>query len=150
QSVLAHNVHPTTPELDILGQSSAAVAHCPSSNFSLGSGLFPLREHLQAGVRVGLGSDVGAGTGFSMLKEGLQAYQGQQLLGSRGAQLRSPDLLHLATRSGAQALGMADHVGTLSVGMQYDAVWLQPQAGSTFETTVRNGRDAEYVLAKVF
>lgn len=150
QSVLAHNVHPTKPELDILGQASASVAHCPSSNFSLGSGLFPLRDHLDAGVRVGLGSDVGAGTGFSMLKEGLQAYQGQQLLGDRGAQLRSPDLLHLATRSGALALGMAETVGSLSAGMHFDAVWIRPEGGSTFESTVRNAGDPEDVLAKVF
>ena len=150
QSVLAHNVHPTAPELDMLAQASASVAHCPSSNFALGSGLFPLREHLQAGVQVGLGSDVGAGTGFSMLKEGLQTYKGQQLLGERGAHLGSPDLLHLVTRSGAQALGMANHVGALSVGMQFDAVWIQPQAGSTFESTVRHARDPEDVLAKVF
>ena len=60
----------------------ASVAHCPTSNSALGSGLFPLRRHVEHGVRVALGSDVGAGTGFSLLKEGLQAYFVQSLLGA--------------------------------------------------------------------
>ena len=72
--VLAHNVHPTDVELKTLAVGGATVAHCPTSNAALGSGLFPLGRHLQHGVRVALGSDVGAGTGFSLLKEGLQAY----------------------------------------------------------------------------
>ncbi len=73
-SVLAHDVHPTDAELAVLAARGTAVAHCPTSNAALGSGLFPLRRHREAGVRVALGSDVGAGTGFSLLKEGLQAY----------------------------------------------------------------------------
>ncbi len=71
RSVFAHNVHPTDVELKVLGDSGATVAHCPTSNAVLGSGLFPLARHLDHGVRVALGSDVGAGTGFSLLKEGL-------------------------------------------------------------------------------
>ncbi len=82
-SVLAHDVHPTDAELAVLAARGTAVAHCPTSNAALGSGLFPLRRHREAGVRVALGSDVGAGTGFSLLKEGLQAYFAQQLLGPR-------------------------------------------------------------------
>ena len=54
-------------------QRGASVAHCPTSNAALGSGLFPLDRHLPRG-RVALGSDVGAGTGLSLFKEGLQAY----------------------------------------------------------------------------
>jgi guanine deaminase len=87
RSVLAHDVHPTDAELATVAERGAAVAHCPTSNAALGSGLFPLRRHVEAGVRVALGSDVGAGTGFSLFKEGLQAYFVQQLLGldpSRG------------------------------------------------------------------
>ena len=77
------------------------VAHCPTSNAALGSGLFPLRSHLAYGVRVSLGSDVGAGTGFSLFKEGLQAYFVQQLLGREGHRLTRAHLLHLATAAGA-------------------------------------------------
>ena len=71
----------------------------PTSNSALGSGLFPLRRHVEAGVRVAMGSDVGAGTGFSMLKEGLQAYFMQRLLGDvlppRGSDERERDVARL-------------------------------------------------------
>ena len=89
RSVLAHNVHPTDRQLALLAAQDASVAHCPSSNSALGSGLFPLRRHHEHGVRVSLGSDVGAGTGFSLLKEGLQAYFMQNVLGDVGLALTS-------------------------------------------------------------
>ena len=108
RSVLAHNVHPTRSELQVLGRRGVSVAHCPTSNAALGSGLFPLGSHLAFGVRVALGSDVGAGTGFSLFKEGLQAYFAQQLLGLEGHRLTAGHLLHLATAAGADALGLTD------------------------------------------
>lgn len=150
RSVFAHDVHPTDRELAVLAGAGAAVAHCPTSNSSLGSGLFPLRRHLDAGVRVALGSDVGAGTGFCLLKEGLQAYFMQRLLGPAGVALGPADLLHLATRSGAQALGLADDVGDLSPGKQLDAVWVRPQAGGTLEVALRHASSPTDALAKLF
>ena len=108
RSVYAHNVHATASELDLMAEQGAGVAHCPTSNAALGSGLFPLREHVEHGVPVALGSDVGAGTGFSLLKEGLQAYFMQQLLGDRGLRLGAAHLLHLATSAGAGVLGLGD------------------------------------------
>jgi len=149
-SVLAHDVHPTDAELAVLAARGAAVAHCPTSNAALGSGLFPLRRHRQAGVRVALGSDVGAGTGFSLLKEGLQAYFGQQLLGPEGVPLTPADLLHLATAAGADALGLGHQVGHLSVGMRFDAVWLRPPEGSTLDVVLRSAAGPDDALAKVF
>lgn len=150
RSVLAHNVHPTDVELKMLGESGATVAHCPTSNAVLGSGLFPLSRHLDHGVRVALGSDVGAGTGFSLLKEGLQAYFCQQLLGDHGRPLSSAHLLHLATTAGAEALGLGDQVGDLSVGKRFDAQLLRPAEGSPLAVGVTHAADAEDVLARVF
>ena len=149
-TVLAHNVHPTDRELTVLASQGAAVAHCPTSNAALGSGLFPLRAHAEHGVRVALGSDVGAGTGFSLFREGLQAYFMQQLLGADGLPLTAPDLLHLATRAGALALGLDDHVGDLSVGKQFDAVWVRPVAGDPLDVGLRHAACAEDALAKTF
>jgi guanine deaminase len=149
-SVLAHNVHPTDAELAGLAARGATVAHCPTSNATLGSGLFPMRRHLEHGVRVALGSDVGAGSGFSLLKEGLQAYFVQQLLGDAGQPLTCAHLLHLATSAGAQALGLGELVGDLGVGRRFDAVWLSPQAGTTLDVALRNASSAEDALAKAF
>lgn len=149
-SVLAHNVHPTDDELKLLTDRDASVAHCPTSNAALGSGLFPLKRHVDLGVRVALGTDVGAGTGFSLLKEGLQAYFAQQLLGDRGLPLTSSHLLHLATSAGAEALGLGDDVGDLGVGKRFDAVWLRPRPGTTLDVALRNATGPEDALAKAF
>jgi guanine deaminase len=150
QTVLAHNVHATDAELALLAGRGAAVAHCPTSNAALGSGLFPLRRHVSHGVRVALGSDVGAGTGFCLFKEGLQAYFMQQLLGPDGLPLTAAHLLHLATRSGALALGMGDLVGDLSVGKQFDAVWIRPSHGDPLDVGLRHAAGADDALAKIF
>jgi len=148
RSVLAHNVHPVPAELARMGETGVSVAHCPSSNASLGSGLFPMRAHLDAGVHVALGSDVGGGTGFSLIKEGLQAYFAQQARPD-GVPLAPEHLLHLATVAGAHALGL-DQVGHLSEGMAFDAVWFRPQEGSTAEAVLRSAASAGDALAKVF
>jgi guanine deaminase len=149
-SVLAHNVHPTDDELALLRRRQASVAHCPTSNAALGSGIFSLRRHRAAGVRVALGSDVGAGTGFCLLKEGLQAYFLQQLLGDDGQRLGPAHLLHLATAAGADALGLADSVGDLSVGKRFDAVWLRPRPGCTLDVALRTATGPEDALARAF
>ena len=112
RSVLAHNVHPTDAELERLAAAAPRVAHCPTSNTALGSGLFPLRRHLAHGVRVALGTDVGAGTGFSLFKEGLQAYFMQPLLGGDGVPLTAAHLLYLATRPAPRRWGSADRSAT--------------------------------------
>jgi guanine deaminase len=150
RSVLAHDVHPTDPELAVLAARGTAVAHCPSSNAALGSGMFPLRRHVAAGVRVALGSDVGAGTGFSVFKEGLQAYFVQRLLGEEGLPLTPGHLLHLATSAGAAALGLADTVGDLSPGKQFDAILVRPPAGTALDIGLRHAGSPEEALGKVF
>lgn len=150
RTVLAHNVHPTDPELACLGERGATVAHCPSSNAALVSGLFPLARHLAHGVPVALGSDVGAGTGFSLLKEGLQAYFTQQLLGEQGHPLTGTHLLHLATTAGASALSMSDQVGDFSVGKRFDAQWLCPTDGSPLAAGLAHAADAEQALTRAF
>ncbi|HJQ05080.1 MAG TPA: guanine deaminase [Nocardioides sp.] len=148
-SVLAHDVHPTDPELELLAARRTSVAHCPTSNAALGSGLFPLARHLAHGVPVALGSDVGAGTGFSLLKEGLQAYFAQQLLGPEGHPLSPAHLLHLATSAGAAALGL-DDVGDFAVGRRFDAVWLRPAAGTPLAAGLEHAVDGEQALARAF
>jgi guanine deaminase len=129
RTVLAHNVHATAAELERMGASRTAVAHCPCSNAALGSGLFPLRRHLAAGVPFALGTDVGGGTGFGMLKEALQAYLLQRVTPD-GMMLGAAHLLYLMTRAGADALGVADDTGDFTDGKSADLVYIRPESDS--------------------
>ena len=150
RSVFAHNVHPSDAELALLAEHGASVSHCPTSNCALGSGLFPLRRHVEHGVGVALGSDVGAGAGLFLPKEALQAYFIQQMLGAGGLTLTPVHLLYLATRAGARALGLDDRVGDFAVGKDFDAVWLRPAEGSTLAVNLATPRDTIDALARVF
>ena len=101
-------------------------------------------------MHVALGTDVGGGTGFSMLKEGLQAYFMQQLQGDAGLPLTPAHLLYLSTRAGAEALELHDQVGDFSVGKAFDAVWLCPPAGSTLDAILNHASTPTETLAALF
>jgi guanine deaminase len=148
-TVFAHNVHATDGELERLADARTAIAHCPTSNAALGSGIFPKRRHLQAGVRVALGTDVGGGTGPGMLKEGLQAYL-MQRVASDGVMLDGPRLLYLSTLAGAEALGLASEVGSLCPGKSADFVYLRPPAGSALETVLQHAPSPQDSLTALF
>ena len=149
RTVLAHNVHPQDRELERMAEAGSVAAHCPTSNSALASGFFPLRRHIEAGVRVALGSDVGAGTGFNLLKEGVQSYFMQQLDPAGGVALNSAHLLHLATSAGAEALEL-DEVGVLSEGKRFDAVLIRPVEGQPLDVGIRHAADDGDALAKIF
>jgi guanine deaminase len=148
-AVMAHNVHPTDSELERLAGQGTAVAHCPCSNAALGSGLFPLRRHVQAGVRCALGTDVGGGTGFGLFKEGLQAYL-MQRLAADGLPLDPARLLYLATLAGAEALGLEHETGDFQPGKAADLVYLRPPAHSPLGAVVEHAESLERVLAALF
>jgi len=147
RSVFAHDVHVTDAELGRLAAAGAVVAHCPSSNQLIGSGLFPWRRHREHGVRVALGSDVGGGAQLSLLNEAAAAYAGQMLLGPEGVALGPAHLLHLATAAGADALGLADEVGDLRPGRAADLVVLRPPEGSTLAAVWAASGDMSQRLA---
>jgi guanine deaminase len=101
-------------------------------------------------VPVALGSDVGAGTGYSLFKEGLQAYFMQSLRGADGVPLTSTHLLYLATAAGAAALGLEGLLGDLSAGKRFDALWLRPPRDSPLDIGMRCASDPEKALARAF
>lgn len=149
RSVMAHDVHTTPSQLERLAASRTSIAHCPSSNAALGSGAFPMRAHLQAGVHCSLGTDVGAGTGFSLLSEGLQAYLTQRLLPD-GVMLSAAHLLYLATRAGAIALGLQEETGDFQSGKSADFVYLRPRADSALALALDRAGNAEAMVAALF
>lgn len=121
-TVFAHGVHLTRDELR---RCRAALVHCPTSNAFLGSGLFDLAAAESAGVRVGLGTDIGAGTSFSLPRMMAAAHDTAML---RGHPLDPVHGLYLATLGGARAIGLADRVGSLAPGHEADVVVLDPAA----------------------
>ncbi len=125
RSVFAHAVHMTDRSLNRMAQAGAAIAHCPTSNLFLGSGLFDLARAEAHGVCVGLGTDVGAGTSFSMLTTAASACNVAQMKGRPLDPLRA---FYLATLGGARALGLDDRIGSFSTGREADFVALDPAA----------------------
>jgi guanine deaminase len=149
RAVMAHNVHPSTSQLERLAASATTISHCPCSNAALGSGLFPLKRHIQAGVHVSLGTDVGGGIGVGMLKEGLQAYLLQRL-STEGLVLTSAQLLYLATRAGAQALNLESEIGDFTSGKSADLVYLRPPKNSPLAAALERADSLEHALAALF
>jgi len=125
RSLFAHCIHMDDGAMGRMGQAGAAISFCPTSNLFLGSGLFDLAHADRFGVKTGLGSDVGAGTSFSLLSTQGEAYKVCQM---RGAVLDPFRALYLATAGGARALGLSDRIGGLQVGQEADFILLDPAA----------------------
>ncbi|WP_286978910.1 guanine deaminase [Pseudomonas sp.] len=121
RSVFAHGVHLCDDECQRLAETGSAVAFCPTSNLFLGSGLFDLNKMEQHKVRVGLGTDVGAGTSFSQLQSLNEAYKIMQLQGKKLDPFKS---FYLATLGGANALYLDDKIGNFATGKDADFVVL--------------------------
>jgi len=140
KSVLAHGVWLTEEELELLAQRGARISHCPNSNLFLGSGLFRLFRVLEAGVIVGLGSDIGAGTTPSMFNAMADAYKVQQV---QSVSLSPFHLWYLATLGGARALRLDEETGSLEPGKSADFIVIDPHA--TPLLSMRTGRAASLV-----
>ena len=119
---LAHCVHLSPDEVALFGETRTGVAHCPSSNFRLGSGLAPVRALLDAGAPVGLGVDGSASNDTSnMLAEARQALLAHRRDTDPARWLSAEDVLWMATRGGAACLGRED-IGSLEPGKAADLV----------------------------
>ena len=121
---LAHGIHIDDHEMGVLGTAGTGVAHCPSSNARLAAGLCRVTDLRAAGCSVGLGVDgVASNEVGGLFPELRQALYTARIRESRADALMPADVVEIATRGGADCLGMAD-VGSLAVGMRADlAVW---------------------------
>ncbi|MBK9217237.1 MAG: guanine deaminase [Uliginosibacterium sp.] len=124
-AIYGHGVHLSEAELAVLAQSGAALAFCPSSNRFLGSGHMDASRALAAGVRLGLASDVGAGTSLSMLRTMAAAYEVSM---ATPLALNPWRLWYLATQGGAEALRLDEWIGNFTEGKEADFVVLDWQA----------------------
>ncbi len=135
KGLYGHAIHLEAREKDRLREVGAGLIHCPTSNTFIGSGLFDMGGLMAAGQRVGLASDTGGGSSFSMLRTMASAYEVGQL---RHNPLHAAELMWLATQGSARALHMEDKIGNLAVGMEADLVVLDLE--STPEIAQRSAR----------
>ena len=132
RSLFAHGIHLSERECARLSEAGATVVHCPTSNTFLGSGLFDAAHVGRADrpVRIGIATDVGGGTSYSMLQTLGEAYKVAML---RGRTPTAHELFHLATRGNAVNLGLDEEIGTLDPGRWADLVVLDPTATPVLE-----------------
>jgi guanine deaminase len=121
RTIYGHGIHLTEAELARMHETGTAIAHCPTSNFFLGSGCFDLGKATKKArpVRVGLATDVGGGTTLSILQTLNEAYKAAQM---NGYALSAGHAFYLATRGSARALDLEDRIGSLATGMEADLV----------------------------
>ena len=147
RSVFAHCVHLEDAEWDCMHATDSAIAFCPTSNLFLGSGLFPLQKTWDKQVKVGLGTDIGAGTSFNQLQTASEAYKVQQLQGNK---LSAFEALYHATLGGAKALHLEDKLGNLNVGKEADFVVLNLNATALQTLRQQRAKNIEDALFALF
>lgn len=118
-AVMGHAIHLTPREIDSMAEQGVSIGHCPTSNTFIGSGLCDVTGLHQRGIPVGLATDTGGGSSFSMLRTMASAYEVGQL---RGTPLHPAQLLYLATVGSSKALGLPDKIGNLAQGMEADLI----------------------------
>jgi guanine deaminase len=126
RSVLAHAIHLSDRELARIAETGTRVSHCPASNLFIGAGVMPLSRWLEAGVAVGLGSDVSGGPDpsiFGVMRAGALSQMGLRVLGHEDRPALAPlDWLRLGTIDGARALGLDGATGSLEPGKEADLI----------------------------
>jgi len=127
KTLFGHCIHLSDREADAMSEAGSVAVHCPTSNLFLGSGLFPLKalSRREKPVRIGVATDIGGGSSYSMLRTMDEAYKIQQLLGER---LNPLDSYYHMTLGNAEALSLADSIGTLDTGTDADIVVLNAAA----------------------
>jgi guanine deaminase len=145
RAIYGHGIWLTEQELHRCHDTGTAIAHCPTSNLFLGSGLFSVANAVKRTrpVRVGLATDVGAGTSFSMLQTMNEAYKVAQL---KGEALSAPTAFYLATRGAARALYLEDKVGSLAPGMEADVLVLDLKSTPLIDFRMRACNSFEEAL----
>ena len=145
RAIYGHGIWLTDAELSRCHETGTALAHCPTSNTFLGSGLFKLHHARSRGrsVRVALATDVGAGTSFSMLATMHEAYKVAQL---NGQALTARQAFYLATRGGAHALYLDDRIGSIAVGMEADVVVLDLKSTPLIAHRMQHCNDLDEAL----
>ena len=140
KSVLAHSIYTLNSELELMVERGNSVCHCPASNLYLGSGLFSLENHVNHKIPVLIGTDVGAGTEFSIQSELSYVYKVQQMNHFR---MDAAKLLYLGTLAGAEALHIADQTGSFTPGKDADFLIIDPSADAYLNERLKHCKTLE-------
>jgi len=152
-SVFAHGIYLNDQDMQVMSKKGASIAFCPTSNLFLGSGLFNLAKANEYNVKVGLGTDIGAGTSLSILETMNEAYKVTQM---RKAFVEDPSTvkpldpmqsLYLATLGGAKALSLDDRIGGFTPGKEADFIVLGSTSIPLLNARVKNAKN---IADKVF
>ncbi len=124
KTILAHAIYLEEEEKNLIKERCCAISHCPNSNFALNSGVLDVRDLLERGIKVSLGTDVSGGYSFSMLDACRQAITASKVISfSKGTKpLTAAEAFSLATLGGAEALEMSDKLGNFMPGKFFDAL----------------------------
>jgi guanine deaminase len=131
RTVLGHCIHLNPREIGAIAAAQSSVAHCPTSNLFLGSGLIKLDQLLKAGIAVGLGSDVAAGPELNLwqvMRAAIEVQKARTAYELNLRPLRASEAFYLATQGGARALGKSKVIGTLDAGKEADFIVVDPGA----------------------
>ena len=145
RAIYGHGIWLTEDELRRCHETGTAIAHCPTSNFFLGSGCLNLgvTSKKERPVRVGLATDLGGGTSFSILRTLSEAYKAAQLA---GYSLSAGHAFYLATRGGAHALYLDDRIGSIAAGMDADLVVLDLESTPIIRYRMKHAADLHEAL----
>lgn len=137
-AMFGHGIHLVEREVSRLANDGGSIIHCPTSNTFMGSGLMSVKARKQAGLSVGLATDVGGGSSLSMFRTMAAAYEISQL---QRAPLHPAQLLWLATAGNAKAMRVDDRIGNIAVGMEADLIVIDNESTEELEYLQERAED---------
>jgi guanine deaminase len=156
RSILAHCTIMTDYEKETLKELECGVAHCPIANMTVGGGFMvaPIRDFLQRGLKVGLGTDSGGGWASQMLavvRQTMIASNAREVLsGGKDKALSLEEVFYLATMGGARVMCLEEQIGNFEVGKEFDAIWVTTTSGLRSAMTPREEEDSLQTVFEKF
>jgi guanine deaminase len=142
-SLMAHAIYLEDEEWKRLAETQTSIVHCPTSNLFLGSGLFNLQKCRDYKIPLALGSDVGAGNSFSMLRTASEAYKVAAL---QNIEFTARDAFYLLTLGGAKALNQEEYIGNFEKGKEADFVVINLKATALMQERLENAQNIDEIL----
>ncbi|MEA3211676.1 MAG: guanine deaminase [Chthoniobacter sp.] len=144
RTILGHGIHLSPREHEAIAAAGAGIAHCPTANLFLRSGIFPLDTARAAGLRIGLGSDVAAGPELNLWRVMRGAIEAQKARSFYEKEVDVPSpaaALHLATQGGAEALGKGGIIGSFEIGKEADLTVMDYGAALPYRRSAKASND---------